>query len=159
EPAPRLGARGASRGGRVPRPVRRVRVGDEPVRPHLRHARDLRLRLLERVEPDIRDAGAGTAVSCRRDLEDVRTVPRLTKITTKTGDDGTTSLGSGERVGKDALRIEAFGTVDELNSVIGVAIAHGLEPSLASELSRIQNDLFHLGSDLSILGPKAAPKI
>ena len=93
----------------------------------------------------------------------MRTVPRLTKITTKTGDDGTTSLGSGERVPKDALRIEAFGTVDELNSVIGAALAHGLEPSLASELARIQNDLFHLGSNLSILespsGAKAGPRI
>lgn len=90
-------------------------------------------------------------------------VPRLTKITTKTGDDGTTALGSGQRVRKDAVRIEAFGTVDELNSTIGIALAHGLEPSIAAELARIQNELFHLGSDLSNpadpSGGKAVPRI
>jgi len=78
-------------------------------------------------------------------------MPRLTKIYTKTGDDGTTALGAGQRVPKDALRIETFGTVDELNAQIGVALAHGLEPGLASELTRIQHELFHLGSDLCIL--------
>ena len=77
-------------------------------------------------------------------------VPRLTKIYTKTGDDGTTALGGGQRVPKDALRIETYGTVDELNSAIGVALAGGLEPTLADELSRIQNELFHLGSDLCV---------
>ena len=54
------------------------------------------------------------------------TMPRLTKIYTRKGDDGTTSLGSRERVPKDALRVQAYGTVDELNSTIGVAIASGL---------------------------------
>ena len=94
------------------------------------------------------------------------TVPRLTKIYTKTGDDGTTALGGGHRVRKDALRIETYGTVDELNSSIGMALAHGLEPGLAEELSRIQNELFHLGSDLSALeddkrktpGPRIEPR-
>lgn len=78
-------------------------------------------------------------------------MPRLTRIYTKTGDDGTTGLSGGQRVPKDALRIQAYGTVDELNSAIGVAMAHGLEPSLSLELARVQNELFHLGSDLSIL--------
>lgn len=77
-------------------------------------------------------------------------MPRLSRIYTKTGDDGTTALGDGERVAKDALRIETFGTVDELNSAIGVALAGGLEPGLTTELSRIQNELFHLGSDLCV---------
>jgi cob(I)alamin adenosyltransferase len=78
-------------------------------------------------------------------------MPRLTKIYTRTGDDGTTALGGGQRVPKDALRIETFGTVDELNSAIGVALAGGLEPTLADELRRVQNELFHLGSDLCAL--------
>ncbi|HEX4824628.1 MAG TPA: cob(I)yrinic acid a,c-diamide adenosyltransferase [Candidatus Polarisedimenticolaceae bacterium] len=75
-------------------------------------------------------------------------MPKLTKIYTKTGDDGTTALGGGRRLPKDALRIEVYGTVDELNSIIGEAVAGGLEPSLMSGLTRIQNELFHLGSDL-----------
>ena len=78
-------------------------------------------------------------------------MPRLTKITTKTGDDGTTALGGGQRVSKDALRVETFGTVDELNSAIGAALAGGLEPSLTTELERVQNELFHLGADLCSL--------
>lgn len=78
-------------------------------------------------------------------------MPRLTKIYTKTGDDGTTGLGGGQRVAKDALRIETFGTVDELNAQLGAALSGGLEPSLAAELTRVQNELFHLGSDLCAL--------
>jgi len=78
-------------------------------------------------------------------------MPRLTKIYTKTGDDGTTGLGGGQRIPKDSLRIETFGTVDELNAQIGVALAAGLESSLTSELTRIQHELFHLGSDLCVL--------
>ena len=76
-------------------------------------------------------------------------MPRITKIYTRKGDDGTTSLGSRERVPKDALRVQAYGTVDELNSTIGVAIASGLCDRLAEILPVIQNELFHLGSDLS----------
>jgi cob(I)alamin adenosyltransferase len=76
-------------------------------------------------------------------------MPRITKIYTRKGDDGTTSLGSRERVPKDALRVQAYGTVDELNSTIGVAIASGLCDRLAAILPVIQNELFHLGSDLS----------
>lgn len=77
-------------------------------------------------------------------------MPRITKVTTRTGDDGTTGLSSGRRVGKDDLRIEAYGTVDELNSVLGVALAEGLEAPLPRVFQRIQNELFHLGSDLSM---------
>ena len=78
-------------------------------------------------------------------------MPRITKVYTRTGDDGTTALGSGQRVSKDSLRIEAYGTVDELNSQIGVALSAGAHESVAAALRTIQNELFHLGSDLCIL--------
>jgi cob(I)alamin adenosyltransferase len=75
-------------------------------------------------------------------------MPRLTRIYTKTGDEGMTALGGGRRVPKDTARVAAYGTVDELNSSIGVALALGLTDRLTSELSTIQNELFDLGSDL-----------
>ena len=75
-------------------------------------------------------------------------MPRLTRIYTKTGDEGMTGLGGGRRVAKDAPRVRAYGTVDELNSAIGVALALGLSERLTSELATIQNELFDLGSDL-----------
>ncbi len=78
-------------------------------------------------------------------------MPRITKVYTRTGDDGSTGLGGGQRLPKDAPRIAAYGTVDELNSQLGVALASGLDETLAAMLRRIQNELFHLGSDLSIL--------
>jgi cob(I)alamin adenosyltransferase len=78
-------------------------------------------------------------------------MPRITKVYTRTGDDGTTSLGGGQRVPKESARIEAYGTVDELNSAIGMALAEGLDPKIAGPLERIQNDLFHLGADLCIV--------
>ncbi len=78
-------------------------------------------------------------------------MPRITKVYTKTGDKGDTGLGGGQRVPKDSPRIVAYGTVDELNSHIGVAIACNLDPDLESKLKTIQNELFHLGSDLCIL--------
>jgi len=78
-------------------------------------------------------------------------MPRITKVYTRKGDDGTTALGGGQRVRKHELRIETFGTVDELNSAIGVALAAGLDRELREPLGRIQNELFHLGSDLCIL--------
>ncbi len=78
-------------------------------------------------------------------------MPKLTKIYTKTGDEGDTALGGGQRVPKDALRVQAYGTVDELNSQIGVALANGLSERLAEVLPPIQNELFHLGSDLCFL--------
>ncbi len=78
-------------------------------------------------------------------------MPRLTKIYTRGGDDGTTALGGGQRVPKDALRVQLYGTVDELNAHIGVALAGGLCERLQRTLPEIQNELFHLGSDLCFL--------
>lgn len=78
-------------------------------------------------------------------------MPRLTKIYTKKGDGGDTSLGGGQRVPKDNLRVQAYGTVDELNSQLGVALAVGLCDRLAAVLPAIQNELFDLGSDLCFL--------
>ncbi len=78
-------------------------------------------------------------------------MPRLTKIYTRSGDAGTTSLGSKQRVPKDSLRVAAYGTVDELNSQLGVALASGLVSRLMEALPVIQNELFHLGSDLAFL--------
>ncbi|GGA90989.1 cob(I)yrinic acid a,c-diamide adenosyltransferase [Brucella endophytica] len=76
---------------------------------------------------------------------------RLNKIYTRTGDDGTTGLGNGERRLKSDLRVEAYGTVDEANACIGLARLHTGEslPALDAMLARIQNDLFDLGADLS----------
>jgi cob(I)alamin adenosyltransferase len=75
----------------------------------------------------------------------------LSKIYTRTGDKGTTALGSGERVPKHALRIAAYGTVDETNASIGMVRVHlgDTEPKLDAMLVRIQNDLFDLGADLA----------
>jgi cob(I)alamin adenosyltransferase len=78
-------------------------------------------------------------------------MPRITRVYTRTGDDGTTALGGGQRVPKDSIRIAAYGTVDELNSQIGVAVAAGVGEAIGPSLAAIQNELFHLGSDLSIL--------
>ncbi len=75
-------------------------------------------------------------------------MPRLTKIYTRTGDDGTTALGSRRRVPKDDRRVQAYGEVDELNAALGVVLAHGLSPRLTPVVLTIQNELFHLGSDL-----------
>jgi cob(I)alamin adenosyltransferase len=76
----------------------------------------------------------------------------LSKIYTRTGDKGTTALGSGERVAKHALRIAAYGTVDEANASIGMARVHlgSGQPGLDAKLARIQNDLFDLGADLCV---------
>jgi cob(I)alamin adenosyltransferase len=74
---------------------------------------------------------------------------KLNKIYTRTGDDGTTGLGSGKRVAKFSLRVESFGTVDEANACIGLARLHAADvPELDLMLMRIQNDLFDLGADL-----------
>jgi len=74
----------------------------------------------------------------------------LSKIYTRTGDDGTTALGSGRRVSKYDLRVEAYGTLDETNAAIGIARLHTKDgpTSLDAMLARIQNDLFDLGADL-----------
>ena len=73
----------------------------------------------------------------------------LNRIYTKTGDKGQTSLGDGNRVSKTSPRVEAYGTVDELNSFVGFAINYSFE-ELTKDLKRIQNDLFDIGADLCI---------
>ena len=77
---------------------------------------------------------------------------RLSKIYTRTGDDGSTGLGDGNRVPKDDPRVEAYGTVDELNSAIGLVSALGVPEEIASLLETIQQDLFNLGGELCIPG-------
>lgn len=75
---------------------------------------------------------------------------RLSKIYTRTGDDGTTGLGDGTRVAKDSLRIDAMGDVDELNSVLGLLITEGVPDILLDLLTQIQHDLFNLGGEICI---------
>lgn len=78
---------------------------------------------------------------------------RLSKIYTRTGDDGTTGLGDGQRVSKNDARVEAYGTVDELNSAIGVLLAvPGLPEAVARCLIEVQHELFDLGGELCIPG-------
>jgi len=80
---------------------------------------------------------------------------RLSKIYTRTGDDGTTGLGDGTRVSKDDLRVEAFGTVDELNAALGLALTSQLPQAVRLILEPIQHELFDLGGELCIPGRKA----
>jgi len=81
---------------------------------------------------------------------------RLSKIYTRTGDDGTTGLGDGSRVAKDSLRVEAFGTVDEANSAIGVVLAvDSIPQAIHALLTEVQHDLFELGGELCIPGHSA----
>ncbi len=77
---------------------------------------------------------------------------RLDRIYTKTGDDGTTGLGSGERLPKHHVRIAAYGTVDELSSFLGLLVAEGLEKPLLDGIRAIQNDLLDVGADLCLPG-------
>jgi len=78
---------------------------------------------------------------------------RLSKIYTRTGDDGTTGLGDGQRVSKNDARVEAYGTVDELNSAVGVLLAvPGLPEAVNRCLTEIQHELFDLGGELCIPG-------
>ncbi len=77
---------------------------------------------------------------------------RLSKIYTRTGDDGTTGLGDGTRVAKDSPRVAAYGTVDELNSVIGMVLAQDIAAPIRETLTQIQHDLFDLGGELCIPG-------
>ncbi len=79
---------------------------------------------------------------------------RLSKIYTRTGDAGTTGLGDGSRVGKDAPRIAALGDVDELNSAIGLLLCEDLPDDVRETLIGIQHDLFDLGGEMSIPGAK-----
>jgi cob(I)alamin adenosyltransferase len=82
----------------------------------------------------------------------------LNKIYTRTGDDGTTALGTGERRKKYDLRVAAYGTLDETNSVLGIARLHtGGDAALDAALSRIQNDLFDVGADLTTPGKGRGP--
>ena len=75
---------------------------------------------------------------------------RLSKIYTRTGDDGTTGLGDGTRVAKDSLRVDAMGDVDELNSVIGLMLTETVPDILVGTLTQIQHDLFNLGGEICI---------
>ena len=85
-------------------------------------------------------------------------MPKITRIYTRTGDGGNTSLGGGQRVPKDSLRVRAYGAVDELNAALGVAGAIGLCSRLAEILPVIQSELFNLGSDLCFLEGDPARK-
>jgi cob(I)alamin adenosyltransferase len=77
---------------------------------------------------------------------------RLSKIYTRTGDDGTTGMGDGARVAKDSLRVQAIGDVDELNSIIGIIQTDALQPNIHAVLSGIQHDLFDMGGELCMPG-------
>ena len=82
----------------------------------------------------------------------------LNKIYTRTGDDGTTALGSGERRKKYDLRVAAYGTLDEANAALGIARLHtGNDAALDAALSRVQNDLFDVGADLCTPGKGKGP--
>ena len=83
---------------------------------------------------------------------------RLSKIYTRTGDEGRTGLGDGSRVDKDSHRVEAFGEVDELNCVIGRVLAHDLPAEVVPVLARIQHELFDLGAELAVPGHTALPE-
>ena len=80
---------------------------------------------------------------------------RLSKIYTRTGDDGTTGLGDGTRVAKDSARVNAYGTVDEANSCIGVLLAADVPDDIRVLLTRVQHQLFDLGGELCIPGHAA----
>ncbi len=77
---------------------------------------------------------------------------RLSRIVTRTGDEGTTGLGDGSRTEKDSLRIDAIGEVDELNSSIGVLLCEELPQNIRDELLNVQHDLFDLGGELCLPG-------
>ncbi len=77
---------------------------------------------------------------------------RLTRIYTRTGDDGTTGLGDGSRVAKDSLRVEAIGEVDELNSHVGLVLTHPAPEAVRESLTAVQHDLFDLGGELAVPG-------
>jgi len=82
---------------------------------------------------------------------------RLSKIYTRTGDKGVTGLGDGSRVDKDSLRVEAYGTVDELNSAIGMVLATRLPEDVRNCLLRLQHELFDLGGELCMPGTLLIP--
>ena len=80
---------------------------------------------------------------------------RLSKIYTRTGDNGSTGLGDGSRVEKDSVRVEAYGSVDELNSIIGMLLAEALPENIRHDFENIQHDLFDLGGEFSTPGHQA----
>lgn len=80
---------------------------------------------------------------------------RLSKIYTRTGDDGSTGLGDGSRIGKDSARVNAYGTVDEANSCIGLVLASEVSDEVCTLLTAIQHQLFDLGGELCIPGHAA----
>ena len=82
---------------------------------------------------------------------------RLSKIYTRTGDKGTTGLGDGSRVDKDSLRVEAYGTVDELNSAVGLVLSADLPDEVRACLTRTQHELFDLGGELCMPGYTMVP--
>lgn len=84
---------------------------------------------------------------------------RITRVYTKSGDEGETSLVDGSRVGKDDLRVAAYGEVDELNSVLGLARARNEEPEVEEILRRLQNDLFTVGADLATPMTTPVPRV
>lgn len=77
---------------------------------------------------------------------------RLSKIYTRTGDGGTTGLGDGSRTDKDSARVEAYGTVDELSSAIGVMLSHPMPEEVSAPLVEVQHNLFDLGGELCVPG-------
>lgn len=83
---------------------------------------------------------------------------RLSKIYTRTGDKGTTGLGDGSRVDKDNLRVETYGTVDELNSIIGLVLACDMDAAIRACLTRTQHELFDLGGELCMPGYTLVPE-
>lgn len=83
---------------------------------------------------------------------------RLSKIYTRTGDKGTTGLGDGERVDKDSLRVASYGTVDELNSFIGLLLAAEVLQEVRDTLDRVQHELFDLGGELCMPGHTLVPE-
>lgn len=92
----------------------------------------------------------------RHFIQDTNVGNRLSKIYTRTGDDGTTGLGDGSRIDKDNSRVEAYGTVDEANSAIGVVLAvQSVPDEIRRCLTVVQHDLFDLGGELCIPGHKA----
>jgi len=80
---------------------------------------------------------------------------RLSKIYTRTGDDGSTGLGDGSRIAKDSLRVDAFGDIDELNSHIGLLLTHDIPSNIQLLMTDIQHDLFDLGGEVCIPGREA----
>lgn len=77
-------------------------------------------------------------------------VPRITKVYTRTGDNGQTCLGTGERIDKTARRVDAMGAVDEVNAAVGMALCHTMHDDVRAALVDIQNTLFHMGADLCV---------